>query len=150
MQQKSLKTRASHVATNATAYSYVGNIGCIRFPVPIRKASGVKRGDRLEVEVQADGSLVFEKLGPLDGIPEEAVEVEGCACQNAPAGCGGGKPDVLTVGWSYVRFNELRAAELGLLPVVPLKLVGEPQKITVSIHRDLRDMEGVSRSPCPP
>lgn len=142
--------RSPQRAIAATAYSYVGNIGCIRFPVPIRKASGVKRGDRLELEVLADGTLVFEKLGPLDGLPEEAVQVEGCACQNPPAGCGGGKPDVLTVGWSYVRFNEVRATELGLLSDVPIKLVGEPLKITVSVHRDLGDLEGVPRLPCPP
>jgi hypothetical protein len=137
-------------AATATAYSYVGNIGCIRFPVPIRKASGIKRGDRLELEILADGTLVFEKLGPLDEFPEQAVQVEGCACQNPPAGCGGGAPDVLTVGWSYVRFNAARAAELGLLADVPLKLVGEPQKIAVSLHHDLRDLEGVPHSPCPP
>jgi hypothetical protein len=137
-------------AAAATAYSYVGNVGCIRFPVPIRKASGVKRGDRLEVEVLADGTLVFEALGALDGLPKEAVPVEGCACQNPPAGCGGGAPDVLTVGWSYVRFNAARAAELGLLADVPLKLVGEPRKITVSLHHDPQDLEGVPRSPCPP
>lgn len=142
--------RSTHRATAVTAYSYVGNIGCIRFPVPIRKASGVKRGDRLELEILADGTLVLEKLSPLDWVPEGAVQVEGCTCQSPPAGCGGGKPDVLTVGWSYVRFNEARASELGLLPDAPLKLVGEPQKITVSLHHDLRDLEGVPRSPCPP
>jgi bifunctional DNA-binding transcriptional regulator/antitoxin component of YhaV-PrlF toxin-antitoxin module len=141
--------RLSERAAAATSYSYVGNIGCIRFPVPIRKASGIKRGDRLELEILADGSLVLEKLGPLDGLPEEAVEVEGCACQKAPAGCGGG-PEVLMVGWSYVRFNAARAAELGLLADVPIKLVGEPQKITVSLHHKLQDLEGVPRSPCPP
>ena len=149
MPSKGKQTRRQRAQpTAATAYSYVGNVGCIRFPVPIRKISGIRRGDRLEVEVRDDGALLFAKLGPLDELPTEAVEVEGCACQRPPAGCGG--PEVLTVGWSYVRFNAARAAELGLLADAPIKLVGEPQKITVSLHSDPRDLEGVPRSPCPP
>ena len=134
----------------ATTFSFVGNVGCIRFPPPIRKASGIKRGDRLALVVEEGGALVLEKLQTSAETLRETLSVEGCACQQAPAGCAAGGPEVLTVGWSYVRLGEARATELGLLPDAPLKLVGEPDRITVSLHRDARDLEGVSRVACPP
>jgi hypothetical protein len=133
-----------------TVFSFVGNPGCIRFPPPIRNASGIKRGDRLTLAVQDDGSILLEKIGMPSWMPLDEVLVEGCACQNPPEACGGGRPDVLTVGWSYVRLSEARAAELGLTANAPLRLVGEPEKITVALHHDPRDMEGVSRVACPP
>jgi antitoxin component of MazEF toxin-antitoxin module len=136
--------------TPVTVFSFVGNPGCIRFPPAIRKASGVKRGDRLTLTVQDDGSLLLEKIALAGWAAAEQVQVEGCACQNPPASCGGGNPDVLTVGWSYVRLGEGRAAELGLAAAAPLRLVGEPGKITVAVHPDLRDLEGVPPVACPP
>lgn len=143
-----MKTRQPPAPT--TTFSFVGNPGCIRFPPPIRKASGIKRGDRLALTVEQDGALALEKLQVSDETLRETLAVEGCACQNAPAGCAAGGPEVLTVGWSYVRLPEARATELGLLPDAPLRLVGEPGKITVSLHPDARDMEGVARVACPP
>ncbi|HEX6912002.1 MAG TPA: AbrB/MazE/SpoVT family DNA-binding domain-containing protein [Longimicrobium sp.] len=143
-----MKTRQPPAPT--TTYSFVGNPGCIRFPPPIRKASGIKRGDRLALTVEQDGALALEKLQVSAETLRETLAVEGCACQNAPAGCAAGGPEVLTVGWSYVRLPEARATELGLLPDAPLRLVGEPGKITVSLHPDARDMEGVARVACPP
>jgi bifunctional DNA-binding transcriptional regulator/antitoxin component of YhaV-PrlF toxin-antitoxin module len=134
----------------ATTFSFVGNLGCIRFPPPIRKASGIKRNDQLALTVGDDGSLVLEKLQVSPETLREVLSVEGCACQRAPAGCAAGGPEVLTVGWSYVRLPEPRALELGLLPDAPLRLVGEPDRITVSLHPHPADLEDVPRVACPP
>ncbi|HEU0302886.1 MAG TPA: hypothetical protein VFR37_25720 [Longimicrobium sp.] len=134
----------------ATTFSFVGNVGCIRFPPPIRKASGVKRNDQLALTVAEDGSLVLEKLQVSPETLREMLQVEGCACQRAPAGCAAGGPEVLTVGWSYVRLPEARAVELGLLPDAPLRLVGEPDRITVQLHQNPADLENVARLACPP
>ncbi len=138
-----------------TVFSYVGNVGCIRFPPPVRKASGIKRGDRLAMTVGEDGSIALEKLQVSvatlrESLAVETLAVEGCACQNPPASCAAGGPEVLTVGWSYVRLGEARATELGFLPDAPIRMVAEPEKITVSLHRDPRDLEGVPRVACPP
>jgi len=131
-------------------FSYVGNVGCIRFPPPVRKASGIKRGDRLAMTVGDDGSIALEKLQVSVETLRETLAVEGCACQNPPAACGGGGPEVLTVGWSYVRLGEARANELGFVPDAPIRMVAEPEKITVSLHPEPRDLEGVPRVACPP
>jgi bifunctional DNA-binding transcriptional regulator/antitoxin component of YhaV-PrlF toxin-antitoxin module len=134
-------------------YAFVGNIGCIRFPKPIRQASGIKRGDRLAVNVLAPDSIRLEKLDPLDQSPTEEgceVKVEGCACANPPEACRQGEKDIVTVGWSYVQLNEELAFELGFLPHHPVKLVGESSQITVFLHRHLPDLEGISHIPCPP
>jgi bifunctional DNA-binding transcriptional regulator/antitoxin component of YhaV-PrlF toxin-antitoxin module len=138
--------------TPVTTFSFVGNLGCIRFPVPIRKASGIKRGDRLTMTVEGDGVIVLERLQVSVETLRDVLSVDGCACQNPPAACGGGRgvPDVLTVGWSYVRLSDARATELGVLPEAPLRLVAEPGKITVALHPDPRDLEGVPRTACPP
>ena len=134
----------------ATVLSFVGNLGCVRFPPPIRKASGIKRGDQLVLTAGEDGTLVLEKLQVSPETLREVLSVEGCACQQAPAGCAAGEAEVLTVGWSYVRVRDERAVDLGLLPEAPLRLVGEPGRISVSLHVDPGDLEGVPRVACPP
>lgn len=145
-----MPTKTRRAPSPETVFSYVGNVGCIRFPPPVRKASGIKRGDRLAMTVAEDGSIALEKLQVSVETLRETLSVEGCACQSPPASCGGGGPEVLTVGWSYVRLGEARAAELGFLPDAPIRMVAEPEKITVSLHRDPRDLEGVPRVACPP
>jgi antitoxin component of MazEF toxin-antitoxin module len=133
-----------------TVVSRVGNPGCIRFPPPVRKASGIKRGDRLTLEVLGDGSVVLERVGLDAGwMPMDEARVEGCACQNPPASCGGA-PGMLTVGWSYVRLDAERAEQLGLVADAPIRLVAEPEKITVALERDRRDLAELPRVPCPP
>ena len=96
----------------------------------IRKASGIKRGDRLVARPGDDSSIVLSKL-PL-GLPMTSMSVDECACQKKPAGCSTSK-SYLEVGWSYVHFDPVRAQELGLLPGAPLTLVAEPFRITFSV-----------------
>jgi antitoxin component of MazEF toxin-antitoxin module len=133
-----------------TVLSRVGNPGCIRFPPPVRKASGIKRGDRLTLEVRGDGSVVLERVGlPAGWMPMDEATVEGCTCQNPPASCGGA-PGVLTVGWSYVRLDAARAEQLGLVADAPIRLVAEPERITVAVERDRRDLAELPRVACPP
>jgi hypothetical protein len=133
-----------------TIYSFVGNLGCIRFPVPIRKVSGIKRGDRLAVGIQGKNTITLEKLEIPASIPTEAIRVEPCACPKAPEGCSQGKPNIVSVGWSYVKLSESLAIKLQFLPDSPVKLVGEPSRITVSLHNNLRDLKGVAKVVCPP
>lgn len=133
-----------------TAYAFVGNLGCIRFPQPIRKASGIKRGDRLAVQVQDAQSIVLERVDIPDWIPADAIEVAGCACSQAPEGCRKGRPEFVTVGWSYIKLEDETAKRLGFLPESPVKLVGETSRITVSLHQNLRDLRGVAKVACPP
>jgi hypothetical protein len=133
-----------------TVYSFVGNLGCIRFPPPIRKVSGIKRGDRLAVALQGSHGIVLEKLEIPDWVPTDAIQVDGCSCATAPEGCSQGRPDIVSVGWSYVKLREELAVRLGFLPDSPLKLIGEASRITVSLHTDLRDLKGVAKVVCPP
>jgi len=143
-----MKTKKA-IPDRVTEFGFVGNPGCVRFPPGIRKASGIKRGDLLSVTVQGSRSVILEKLDAPRGIPSDAV-VGGCTCAQAPQGCGGGVPDVVSVGWSYVKLGEVLADELGFQPDSPIKLVGEKSRITVSLHHNLHDLEGVVRLPCPP
>ncbi len=141
--------KASQPPASVTLYSYVGNIGCIRFPVPVRKASGIKRGDRLGITVLKPGTIRLDKLEP----PVESsadVSVEGCACTNPPDSCRQGEQLMTTVGWSYVQLGEAFAFELGFLPDSPIKIVASPAQITISLHDRLEDLEGVPYSVCPP
>jgi hypothetical protein len=143
-----MKTKTA-VPDRAVEYGFVGNVGCIRFPPGIRKASGIKRGDHLSVSVQGSRTVVLDKFDFPRGVPSDAV-VGGCTCTQVPQGCGGGIPDVVSVGWSYVKLGDTLANELGFLPDSPIKLVGEKSRITVSLHQNLRDLEGVVKLPCPP
>src|SRR5258708_1411249 len=133
-----------------TVYSFVGSLGCIRFPVPIRKASGIKRGDRLAVGIRGTNTIILEKLDIPNSIPTEAIQVDGCACSQVPEGCSKGKADIVSVGWSYVKLTEALANKLQFLPDSPVKLIGEPSRITVSLHTNLRDLKGVAKVVCPP
>jgi DNA primase len=142
--------KTKNQGTPVTTFSFVGNLGCIRFPPPIRKASGIKRGDRLVLTVDKGRGIVLEKLVPAAESLLETLSVDGCACQNPPIACGGNGPDVLTVGWSYVRLSAVRATELGFLPEAPLRLVGEPAKISVYLHSNPQDLDGVPHVACPP
>jgi hypothetical protein len=135
---------------SAVEYGYVGNVGCIRFPQLVRKASGIKRGDRLSVKLLGSRSVVLERLDLPPGAPAEAVSVDGCTCAQAPLGCGGGVPSVVSVGWSYVKLGDDLANEMGFLPDTAIKLVGEPSRITVTLHSNSKDLAGVVRLPCPP
>lgn len=134
-----------------TEYTRVGNLGCIRFPLPIRKASGIKRGDRLVAKTGKDSSIVLSKMPAVMPEPEETLFVDECACQMKPGGCSTPK-NYLEVGWSYVQFDSTRAQELGLLPGTPLMLVAEPFRITFSIDRSLsrRQIDAMSPVRCPP
>ncbi len=141
--------KARTPAEPAVVYSYVGNIGCIRFPVPIRKASGIKRGDRLAVTRLGPGVVRLDRLAPVADAPA-SLTVDGCACANPPAACAEGGPLTTTVGWSYVQLGEALAFELGFLPDSPIRLVGEPARITVALHEHAEDFQGVPHAICPP
>lgn len=145
--RKQTKAQSSE---SAVAYSFIGNLGCIRFPVPIRKASGIKRGDRLAVLIQGEHAIALEKLEIPDSIPTDAIRVDGCTCAQVPEGCSQGKPNIVSVGWSYVKLNEALATKLQFLPDSPIKLVGEPSRITVSSHTNVKDLKGVPKVICPP
>lgn len=142
--------RSTQPPKPVTVFSFVGNLGCVRFPPAIRKASGIKRGDRLAVGVGDAGSVVLEKLEIPSWVPTEQIRVDECACAKAPEGCRQGQPEIVSVGWSYVKLSEELAVSLGFLPESPLKLVGEASRITVSLHHDRRDLEGVAKVVCPP
>lgn len=81
-----------------TTFSFIGNPGCIRFPIEIRKASGIKRGDRLLVRAKGEHGILLERLDIPPSLEVESVSVDGCVCQQAPEGCSGGKEMVVTVG----------------------------------------------------
>lgn len=132
-----------------TEHTRVGNLGCIRFPLSIRKASGIKRGDRLVARTGKDSSIVLSKV-PVD-LFEAVLSVDECACQKKPEGCSTPK-NYLEVGWSYVQFDSARAQDLGLTPGTPLMLVAEPSRITLSVDRSLsrRQIEAISPVRCPP
>ena len=76
---------AARVNGPVAVFTYVGNLGCIRFPPVVRAAAGVKRGDRLAVSARGRHALLLEKL-PV-GLSLAELEVAGCACQSAPEGC---------------------------------------------------------------
>lgn len=140
--------KAKEAAGPITAFGYVGNVGCIRFPVEIRKASGIRRGHRLAMKIAGSHRVELERMDVPDWVPTKTLMVDGCACAQAPEGCA--KGDILTVGWSYVRLDETTAQELGFLEGTPVKLVAEASRITISVHTKRGDLKGVERLPCPP
>lgn len=147
--------RKARSTAAVTTYSYVGNLGCLRFPPPVRKASGIKRGDRLAVIVQEDGSVLLEKLEvprtvTMASASDAPAEVAGCACESPPEACSRGQADLVTVGWSYVQLEQSLATRLGLLPDTPVKLVAEPLQIVVSRHGNAEDLKDVPFVACPP
>jgi hypothetical protein len=142
--------KTSKSAEPAVTYAFVGNLGCIRFPPEIRKASGIKRGDRLSVGIKGSRGIILDKFDVPAGVATKSLSVSGCSCQQAPEGCSRGAQDVVTVGWSYVKLDPSLANELGFVPDAPVKLVGERSRITVSLHRRMQDLDGIAKLPCPP
>jgi hypothetical protein len=96
---------------------------------------------------------VLEKVeGPksmgIDAISE--VQVSGCTCSTPEEGCRQGAMELVTVGWSYVQLREPLAQELGFVAHHPIKLTAEPSRITVALHHDLTELEGIPPVACPP
>jgi bifunctional DNA-binding transcriptional regulator/antitoxin component of YhaV-PrlF toxin-antitoxin module len=147
--RKARRPETPRQLVQVTEHTRVGNLGCIRFPLSIRKASGIKRGDRLVARTGKDSSIILSKV--LSGMPEATLSVGECACQKKPAGCSAPN-NYLEVGWSYVQFDSARALEFGLVPDTPLKLVAEPFRITFSIDRSLsrRQIDAMPPVRCPP
>lgn len=140
--------KAREAVGPVTTFGYIGNIGCIRFPVEIRKTSGIKRGHRLSLRIAGAHRIILDRMDVPNWVPTKALSVDACACAQAPEGCA--RADVLTVGWSYVKLDERTAQELGFLAGTPVKLVAEPSRITISVHTNPDDLEGVDRLRCPP
>jgi bifunctional DNA-binding transcriptional regulator/antitoxin component of YhaV-PrlF toxin-antitoxin module len=147
--RKAKRPEAPPQPVQVAEHTRVGNLGCIRFPLSIRKASGIKRGDRLVASKGDDSRIVLSKV-PV-GIPEALLSVDECACQKKPEGCSAPK-NYLDVGWSYVQFDSISAQELGLLPGAPLTLVAEPSRITFLVDQSLsrRQIDAISPVRCPP
>ncbi|HYY57872.1 MAG TPA: hypothetical protein VE842_11110 [Pyrinomonadaceae bacterium] len=147
-----MAARASKRSSESvTLFSFIGNVGCIRFPEKIRKASGIKRDDRLAVTVKDTHTIVLEKLDiPKTAEIANLKRVDGCSCAEPPAACLKADPALVKVGWSYVELEEPLAMQLGFLPDTPIKLVGEASRITVSLHRKRHDLKDVKRVVCPP
>lgn len=128
---------------------YVGNLGCIRFPQPVRKAAGIKRGDRLLVVRERD-AIALERIELPPDVDADVVEIEGCACEQPPEQCSQGPADVVTVGWSYVQLQPDAAATLGLLPGRAVRLISEPSRITIELDPTAEELDGVDHLRCPP
>lgn len=141
-------------ADSVTIFSYVGNMGCIRFPEQIRKVSGIKRDDRLVVTVKDSQTVVLDKLDIPHNVPTEKISdlrrVDACSCAEPPEACRQAAPSLVKVGWSYVELEESLAVQMGFTPTAPIKLVGEPSRISVSLHDKPRDLKGVQPVVCPP
>jgi hypothetical protein len=135
--------------------SRIGNLGCIRFPKSLRAAAGVKRGDRLLVEVLRPGAIRLEKIElPAGedlppGLPE-TLSVDACACAAPPAGCRGRAAQLVTVGWSYVQLSRELALALGFEPDAPIELVAEPSAISVRLHQETEGDGPIGHVTCPP
>jgi bifunctional DNA-binding transcriptional regulator/antitoxin component of YhaV-PrlF toxin-antitoxin module len=127
-------------------YSYIGNLGCVRFPEAIKKATGIKRGDRLAITVARPQAVILSKASPGDAA---STSVGACSCETRPEGCGAVDAAV-TVGWSYVQFGEALARSLGFLSGEPIQLIGEWGRVTVQRHDDPRDLVGIPPVVCPP
>ncbi len=146
------KSRSESQAGMVTEHTRVGNLGCVRFPLSIRKASGIKRGDRLIATAttgKGSSSIVLSKMTAV--MPEESLLVDECACQKKPEGCSTPK-SYLDVGWSYVQFDSISAEQLGLMPGAPLVLQAEPMRIFLSVDRSLsrKQVDAISPVKCPP
>lgn len=148
-QRKARRPETPPEPLQVTEHTRVGNLGCIRFPLSIRKASGVKRGDRLVARSGENSSIVLSKVPA--GIPATSLSVDECACQKKPEGCSVPK-NYLEVGWSYVQFDSATAQDLGLVPGTPLILMGEPFRITfwVDLSLSRKQIDAISPARCPP
>jgi antitoxin component of MazEF toxin-antitoxin module len=130
------KSKPKHHA-KATVLSRVGNTGCIRFPLDIRKASGIKRDDLLGVEVVSKSSLKLRKLvrDEISAPAEHTASLKECKC-DLPELCEARMREKVTVGWSYVKLNISLAEEFGFIEDQPIELTGENGVITVRIYRE--------------
>lgn len=145
-----MEKRSRTKADSVTLFSYVGNMGCIRFPERVRKVSGIKRDDRLVVTVRDKQTVVLDKLDVPGNVPVEKIRVDACSCPEPPESCRQAAPSLVKVGWSYVELEESLAVRMGFTPAAPIKLVGEPSRIIVSLHEERQDLEGVKPVACPP
>jgi bifunctional DNA-binding transcriptional regulator/antitoxin component of YhaV-PrlF toxin-antitoxin module len=148
-------TRSQAGPSTLTEFSRIGNLGCIRFPKALRAVAGVKRGDRLIAQTAGSGAVRLEKvqLGAGEDLPAGfagTLTVEACACESPPESCQARPHQIVTVGWSYVQLSAALATELGFRPNAPIKLVGEPSSITVSLHDNEEDLAGIGPVTCPP
>lgn len=147
--------RARKTAEPVTALSRIGNLGCIRFPKPLRSASGIKRGCHLVVDVVGAGTIRLEKIevGAGGALPEglaETLAVKTCACESPSESCRDRPSPIVTVGWSYVQLDAALATELGFEPDTPIKLVAEPSAITVELYEDSDAWDEIPSVACPP
>jgi bifunctional DNA-binding transcriptional regulator/antitoxin component of YhaV-PrlF toxin-antitoxin module len=149
-EEDAMARSSSQQPTPLTVYGFVGNLGCIRFPAAVRKASKIKRGDRLMVLGRDGGGMTLEKLDLPDDVGTSELRVEGCACEQPPELCGRGPREIVGVGWSYVQLNRELATELGFLPDVPLRLVAQPAQIVVEPVLRSPEHADVQRMSCPP
>lgn len=146
--------RVAKTLDRVTVRSFVGNAGCIRFPDPIRKVSGIKRDDKLLLHVKNDGTIVLEKSDVVS--PESVSEsrliarVSKCSCPEAPAGCAGNEPVIVSVGWSYIQLMEPLVSRLGFAAHTPIQLTAERSRISVELAGKQTDMTGIAPVRCPP
>jgi hypothetical protein len=138
-----------------SALGFVGNPGCIRFPVPVRSASGVKRGDRLWLQSYRRGELVLVRAdhateGTRGSPSDRVLDVDPCRCPAPPRACRGREPIFLAVGWSYVQLEAGLARRLGFRAGAPIRIVGEPGRIVVTLQSDARGLSPAMRLACPP
>lgn len=136
-------------AETGRVFSRIGNLGCIRFPPPIRKISGIKRDDRLIVQVIAKGTISVRKIGidtPAADSSAEQLSVKKCECEVKPDGC----DELVTVGWSYIQLSEPLAKRLGFLQNRPIELTAVAEFITIRLRRDAGQMRSVEPVKCPP
>lgn len=139
--------------TRRTELSRIGNLGCIRFPKPLRAVSGIKRGDRLIVHVTGADAIRLEKIDLPAGedLPPgfaETLKVEKCTC-DAPESCRSLPPEIVSVGWSYVQLDADLATELGFEPDAPIRLVAEPSTIEAQLAPD-ENLGNLGPVACPP
>jgi hypothetical protein len=162
MSRKSIKKPArsaeapkrSVAADTVTVFSYIGNPGCVRFPLAVRKVSGIKRDDRLLLSVRPDNTVVLEKHDVV--TPESmrqsvmTAEVQKCSCPDPPLGCRDAEPLTVSVGWSYVQLKDPLATRLGFSANAPIRLVAEKSRISIRRHDRLKDLVGIEPVRCPP
>jgi hypothetical protein len=135
-----------------TAFSFIGNLGCIRFPKEVKKISGVKRENRLVVKLIDEHTIALEKLEIPNWVKTEemGLPIEGCSCSSPPETCSNRDPTIVTVGWSYVQLEEQLAIKLGFVAGAPIKLITEESRITVSLCTDDREILQEEKVVCPP
>ena len=126
----------------------MGNLGCVRFPLSIRKASGIKRGDRLIFRAGKDASIVLSKMPAV--MPEETLLVDECAPEEARRlQCA---KELSRCRLELCSVRSARVEDLGLLPGAPIVLLAEPSQIILSVDRSFsrKKIDAISPVRCPP